>query len=522
MNISKIVDAVGYIDDDLITASIDYKPRKIRMKWLPYAAAAACAACLCIFAVRFSKFDSNVINGTSDFGNSVNAGGASSESAPPTSESSSIINDAATSGDTIGSFGENTGSSKPGDPSVSSEGKPGSGKPEDPTTSLAIESDNKPIGDRPAYDEVYKGISDDISTGMPMTYDEIMEMINSPLQKENGIFLDSFYLVETVEALPTGYSKQLNGWGPVCEGKTIYEVIILKDLISGEEINRTENILVANGTVEWQKDGDPVYAPGERFTVALTKPQEGYDFLQSPSSITFRYDAVEEENGDMTIYSRGSELDQLKLPTSQDISETVTTSTTLNPAKRTQKLDINALADFLREDWKKRGVSSHFDNAQSSNSSENDRDSQNTRQAAPTEDKPPVGSSPNAYLSTRSATFSEAKEQVRFVDVKAVSGADFVGYELDYIMPSETLFALNYVYTDGSVLVRDNSGDCGVFKISPEYDEKIERDNMVFWKLTFTDPSAAIYISESDIAYFGMFESDADLSKAIDTIRSLI
>ncbi len=271
MNISKIVEAVGYIDDDLITASIDYKPRKIRMKWIPYAAAAACAACLCIFAVRFSNFYPNLASGTSGNGGDITAGGACPESAPPASESSGNINNAAasgTSGDTIGSFGGNSGSSKPGAPSGSSEGKPGSGKPED--------------------------------------------TVNSSIEE------------------------------------------------------------------------------------------------------------------------------------------------------------------------------------------------------------------PNAYLSTRSATFSEAKEQVKFVDVKEVSGADFVGYELDYVMPAEKLITLRYVYTDGSVSVSDNSGDCGVFKISPEHDEKIESDGMVFWKSTVTDPSAAIYISESDIAYFGMFESDADLSKAIEAIKSLI
>ncbi len=272
MKISKIVDAVGYIDDDLITASIDYKPRKIRMKWIPYAAAAACAACLCIFAVRFSNFDPNLASGTSGNGGDITAGGACSESVPPASESSGNLNNAAasgTSGDTIGSFGENSGSSKPGAPSGSSEGKPGSGKPEAP--------------------------------------------VNSSIEE------------------------------------------------------------------------------------------------------------------------------------------------------------------------------------------------------------------PNAYLSTRSATFSEAKEQVRFVDVKEVSGADFVGYELEYVMPAERLIALNYVYTDGYVSVGDNSGDWGgKFVISPEWDEKIESDGMVFWKSTVTDPSAAIYISESDIAYFGMFESDADLSKAIEAIKSLI
>ncbi len=533
MKLSKIVEAMGYIDDDLITASIDYKPRRIRLKWIPYAAAAACAACLCVFAVRFSNYDPATNNGTLASGNCVNAGSASSVSAPPASEvsgnsntsedltASSNSGDPNTSGtpntsDTINSSGTSN-SSQVFPPSTGGGDPPPTGGGDPPSTGGGGEVTGN---GKPAYDGVFKGINNDGLTNEPIPYDEMMEMMNS--QRENNIFLDSFYLVETIRALPIDDSQQLNGWGSVCEGKTIYEVRILKDLISDEETNRTEKILIANGTAEWQKNGDPVYAPGERFTAALTKPKEGDDFLQTPLSTTLRYDVAEDENGGIILYSRGSELDKLKLPSSVDISETVITSTTLNPAIYTQKLDLNALADFLREDWKKRGVSSHFENAQSSNSSENVQDSRNTRQTASTEDKLPVGSSPNAYLSTRSATFSEAKEQVKFVDVKEVSGADFIGYELDYIMPSETLFALNYVYTDGFVLVRDNSGDCGVIKISPEHDEKIERDNMVFWKSKVTDPHAAIYISESDIAYFGMFRSDTDLSKAIDTIKSLL
>ena len=223
-------------------------------------------------------------------------------------------------------------------------------------------SEDQPPVTGAVYDDVFEGINGNGFTGAPMSYDEVMEMITSPLQKENGIFLDSFYLVETVRAIPYEEARELNGWTEVCEGKTVYEVRILSDLISSEEINRTEKIIVANGTVEWQKGGDPVYAPGERFTVALTKPQERCDYLQTPSSITFRYDVIENEE-EITLYSRGSEIDKLGLPTSAKLDEKVITSTTQNPAHYTQKLSLNALTEFLRSDWKQRGVSSHFENA---------------------------------------------------------------------------------------------------------------------------------------------------------------
>lgn len=221
-------------------------------------------------------------------------------------------------------------------------------------------SENIPTEIKPVYDDVFEGINSDNFTGAPMSYDEVMEMITSPFQRENKIFLDSFYIVETVCALPYEEARKLNGWTDICEGKTMYEVNILTDLISGEKVNRTEKIIVAAGTAEWQKDGDPVYAPGEKFTVALTMPQEGCDFLHTPASSMFRYDIVEDEVG-ITLYSRKSEMDKLNLPTSTNIDERIITSTTQNPAVHSQKVELDALVDFLRSDWEQREVSSHFE-----------------------------------------------------------------------------------------------------------------------------------------------------------------
>lgn len=231
-------------------------------------------------------------------------------------------------------------------------------------TSFPVIDDSSPenshLENNPAYDGVFKGINNDSSTGAPMSYDEAMEMITSPFQKENGIFLDSFYIVETVRVLPYEEARELNGWTEICEGKTMYEVKLLKDLIGGETVDRTEKIIVAAGTVEWQNDGDPAYAPGEKFTVALTKPQENCDFLQTPVSSMFRYDVVEDATG-TTLYSRKSEIDKLNLSGTVNIDEKTITSTTQNPAVHSQKVGLDTLADFLRSDWEQRGVSAHFE-----------------------------------------------------------------------------------------------------------------------------------------------------------------
>ena len=273
----------------------------------------------------------NGITGTTEISNSSNF-----------SESSTVYNESRTPS-SVTSDGNSSGeSSTTGDTSHTSE----------------------PIEDKPAYDDVFEGISINTYTGAPMTYDEIMEMI-TPDAEHPMWDVDSFYLVEAVKALSPDECEQLAGWEEdfISSDKTVYEIKVLEDLISGEKTNRTERILVSMGTVECQKGGDPVYAPGEKFTIILSKQYEGADFLRTPGAFAFRYDVASDDDGNTILYSRESELDVLQLDTSEDIDEKVITSTTLNPAHYTQKLSLNALTEFLRADWEQRGMSSHFDNA---------------------------------------------------------------------------------------------------------------------------------------------------------------
>ena len=221
---------------------------------------------------------------------------------------------------------------------------------------------SEPLDDKPAYDGVFKGVNGSYVIGPPMSYEEIMEML-VPVEGYSMWDVDSFYLVETVRALSSDECRQLAGMEDFDSTKTVYEIKVLEDLISGEKTNRTERILVTMGNIEWQNAGDPIYAPGEKFTVILAKPYEGSDFLRTPGAFAFRYDVASDDDGSTILYSRESELDVLQLDTAEDIDESVITSTTHNPAHYTQKLSLNALVEFLRSDWEQRGMSSHFDNA---------------------------------------------------------------------------------------------------------------------------------------------------------------
>lgn len=196
---------------------------------------------------------------------------------------------------------------------------------------------------QPAYDAVFKNLEyNPTSYGPPMHYEEIVNSLK-PNPKYPEYDTDSLYLVEVIKALSDEESKNVAGWKG---GKTLYSVKILTDLGIGETINKIVNVSATSGTVEHQTPGDPPYAPGERFTAALTKPYEGRDYLIANSM--FRYDVVE-ENGKTMLYSRGSDIDERNLPTSKDINEKVITSTTKNPAVYTQKLELDTLADFWRQ-----------------------------------------------------------------------------------------------------------------------------------------------------------------------------
>lgn len=210
-----------------------------------------------------------------------------------------------------------------------------------------------------AYDDVFRGAAGS-ATGAPMTYEDVMSMIASG--EEHGEYLDSLYLVETVKALTAKECAKLDGWDITYSDRTIYEVNIIEDLISGEAVGRKEYIFVSMGNAQWQNKGDPIYEPSEKFTVALTKPQQGCDFLRTPGSFMFRYDAVEDASGSITLYSRNSAMDELDLPNAVAIEKTVITSTTKNPAIYTQAVELKALVDFIRSDWEQRGISSHFKN----------------------------------------------------------------------------------------------------------------------------------------------------------------
>ena len=233
-------------------------------------------------------------------------------------------------------------------------------------------SEVTPSGDDTCYyDDVYKGLDLNPTLRVPETYNESMDRATDP----RGGGLDSFYLLQVVRALTLSESEELDGWyerfrstyGETFEvgddeseqkymyDYTLYEVIVLEDLISGEQLGHTAYVLTGMG-VEYQDEYDPPYSPHDRFTAALSLPADGCDFVSSLCGDVFRYDVV----GD-TAYSRSDpKLVEHYIADSKVIEELRVTTTTDNPVRYTQELPLERLAEFMREDWENRGASRHF------------------------------------------------------------------------------------------------------------------------------------------------------------------
>ncbi len=242
----------------------------------------------------------------------------------------------------------------------------------EPVTAVQTEEVIQPV--QGYYDDIYEGLNMNTYVGPPATYEERMSIITDP--RSGG--LDSLYLVETVKALTLAECSQLAGWeefsspydGATTEaesteadnyyvGSTIYEVRVIRDLISGEKQSRTMYVSLSMENPVRQIHGDPCYSPRERFTLAVLNPTDSTcEILRTVGG--FRLDVVQED-GVLMAYSRSNRpTDELHISGSVDISQEVIRSTTDNPAVYTQKLPLDNLAEFLRNDWQQRGVSRHF------------------------------------------------------------------------------------------------------------------------------------------------------------------
>lgn len=221
------------------------------------------------------------------------------------------------------------------------------------------------------YDDSFSGFYfDNPVSGMPVTYDEVMDIL---LDRPGE--LDSFYLIETVRLLSPSECAEVEGiydfYGSrhsetteagsditpaaYMEDDTIYEVVLKKDLITGEEPNERCFMLVRHmGNMDEQKKGDPLFAPGELFCAPVDNKGDGEDFRKTVGDYLLRFDVKISQSGEYTAYFRGYRSEADELPFGENVDYTVITSTTKNPARYTKAVRLSELVKFLQKDWNER------------------------------------------------------------------------------------------------------------------------------------------------------------------------
>ena len=227
------------------------------------------------------------------------------------------------------------------------------------------------------FDSVFKEIAiEPPSTGMPFTYDEVMERLTDPKFGK----LDSYYLCEAAELLTLPECEKLPGFEDFfyrlngvkydevkSEGadyfgdNVFYRVKVIENLLSGEKCDydiytAIDYQIGADGDISpsYQRRGDPPYAPGERFTLVLYNKEENSGFTRSGALIDLRLDVKEIAGVPFAFSRQRCYLSSLNIDGTEEISETVIASTTGNPVKYGARIKLSDLSDFLRKDWQKR------------------------------------------------------------------------------------------------------------------------------------------------------------------------
>lgn len=242
-----------------------------------------------------------------------------------------------------------------------------------PPPASSDETSSDPPQTKPAlgyYDDVFKeSLPDNPSSGPRPTYYDAMDIMTRA--KYGG--LDSFYLVEAIELVKLSDCEKLRGFDDLgyvettlVDGVdydydpeyTIYRVKVIEDLISGEKGEHEIYVDMDMRNPIYQRAGDPPYAPGEKFTIALYNKAEDSDITRSGAGYFFRFD-IDDSNGVLTALVRtkrsaigDSEIVKLALSDKLTISpKSVITSTTANPVQYIAEFPLSELVDFLRKDW---------------------------------------------------------------------------------------------------------------------------------------------------------------------------
>lgn len=208
-------------------------------------------------------------------------------------------------------------------------------------------SENVPADGEAYYDDVFQSLDMNPVSG----YSSYEDLLNNAKDAEAHYGSKSqFVLCSTVRVL-TG--KEARKYVGSSGDRTVYEVQIVENLITGEKPDKTVTLVMTMGSPEIQQKGDPIYAPGEMFTCAMLEDTEN-GCMQAMYG--FRYDIRLDGSSRIAYSRRNQELDGLALTGSQNISANVVTSTSKNPAVYSQRIALSSVAEFVAKEWSEHGI----------------------------------------------------------------------------------------------------------------------------------------------------------------------
>lgn len=219
---------------------------------------------------------------------------------------------------------------------------------ETPADEDTLLNDSAPAEGEAYYDDVFQRIG---LSGAGSGYSSYADLLSSVKEAEAHYGSEAqFSLCRTVRVLPGKEAKKYVGSSG---DRTVYEVQVIENLITGEKMDKTVLLVITMGSPEIQTKGDPVYAPGEMFTCAMLEDPEK-NCMQAIYG--FRYDVRTYDNNRIAYSRNNQELDGLALTGSQNISVSVVTSTSMNPAAYSQRIPLSSVAEFLAEEWSGHGI----------------------------------------------------------------------------------------------------------------------------------------------------------------------
>ena len=219
---------------------------------------------------------------------------------------------------------------------------------ETPAGEDTLLTENVPAEGEAYYDDVFEEFDMNPSISGYPSYEELIGGVKDAEAHYGS--KAQFVLCRTVRVLP---SKEARKYVGSSGDRTVYEVQIAENLITGEKTDQTVMLVMTMGSPEVQKKGDPIYAPGEMFTCAMLEDAEK-SCMQAIYG--YRYD-IRTDGSNRIVYSRQNlELDGFALSGSADVSASTVTSTSKNPAVYSQRLPLASVVEFVAKEWSGYGI----------------------------------------------------------------------------------------------------------------------------------------------------------------------